>query len=305
MDVLPMIHEWADQAKDAQGRKLRKDGLCVLIGVASLPREMESNFDDFAKDTVKWLQEKYGDRLKSVVAHNDEAHPHLHFSVVPRIGERFDDMHEGYRASKQAKEDGKKKGEQNLAYIEAMRRFQDEFSGKVAMTHGLTRIGPARRRLTRSEWNKEKQQAAYFANLKRIALIYAKKGYKQGIEKAKIEAAAIIEEAQKKADAIGSRFSAFFAGLLQGWHQPTAEAKAEKERAERQAEQERDKRKMAENAAKEQAEKRVIAIANELQDTKARLEASERDVLKLEEENNRFKQKIFLEMPQRFPKNAI
>jgi hypothetical protein len=226
MDVLPMIHEWADQAKDAQGRKLRKDGLCVLVGVASLPREMESNFDDFARDTVKWLQEKYGDRLKSVVVHNDEAHPHLHFTVVPRIGERFDDMHEGYKASRLAKEEGKKKGEQNLAYIEAMRRFQDEFSEKVAMSHGLTRIGPARRRLSRPAWKAEQQQAAYFANLKRIAQIYARKGYEKGMEKARKEAASILDEARKRAESMGSRVSSFFAGLMHPWHEPPASAKA-------------------------------------------------------------------------------
>lgn len=103
-DVLPIIDEWAENSKDAQGRKLRKDGNCVLIGVASLPREMEDNFPEFAEDTLIWLKEKYGDRLKSVVYHNDEAHPHLHFTVVPRIGERFDDIHEGLKAKNKAKE---------------------------------------------------------------------------------------------------------------------------------------------------------------------------------------------------------
>jgi vacuolar-type H+-ATPase subunit H len=266
---------------------------------------MESNFDDFARDTVKWLQEKYGDRLKSVVVHNDEAHPHLHFTVVPRIGERFDDMHEGYKASRLAKEEGKKKGEQNLAYIEAMRRFQDEFSEKVAMSHGLTRIGPARRRLSRPAWKAEQQQAAYFANLKRIAQIYARKGYEKGMEKARKEAASILDEARKRAESMGSRVSSFFAGLMQTWHEPTAEAKAEKEKAKRQVEQERDKRQKAEKAAKEQADKRIVTIANELQVAKARLEASERELLRLEDENHRFKKRISLEMPQKFEKSAI
>jgi hypothetical protein len=161
-DVLPIIDEWAENSKDAQGRKLRKDAHCALIGVASLPREMEDNFPEFAEDTLIWLKEKYGDRLKSVVYHNDEAHPHLHFTVVPRIGERFDDIHEGLKAKNEAKKNNKKAGEQNLAYIEAMRGMQDEFSKKVAMGHGLTRIGPGRRRLTRAQWKAEKAQAAFF-----------------------------------------------------------------------------------------------------------------------------------------------
>lgn len=39
--------------------------------------------------------------------------------------------------------------------------MQDEFSKKVAMGHGLTRIGPGRRRLTRAQWKAEKAQAAF------------------------------------------------------------------------------------------------------------------------------------------------
>ena len=176
--VLIIMNEWADQAKDAQGRKLRKDGHCVLIGVASLPREMEDNFPEFAEDTLVWLKEKYGDRLKSVVVHNDEAHPHLHFSVVPNIGEKFEDIHDGFKASKQAKAEGKKKGEQNLSYIDAMRSYQDEFSKKVAMSHGLTRIGPGRRRLTRAQWQAEKAQAAFFSDAKAVHKEAKKRGYR-------------------------------------------------------------------------------------------------------------------------------
>ena len=166
LEVLPIINEWADQAKDAQGRKLRKDGNCVLVGVASLPRAMEDDFPEFAEDTLAWLKEKYGDRLKSVVVHNDEAHPHLHFTVVPKIGERFEEIHEGIKAKNEAKRNNKKAGEQNLAFIGAMRAMQDEFSKKVAMGHGLTRIGPGRRRLTRAQWKAEKAQAAFFADAK-------------------------------------------------------------------------------------------------------------------------------------------
>ena len=54
----------------------------------------------------------------------------MHFSVVPRVGERFDDIHEGIKAKNQAKKEGQKAGAQNIAYIEAMRNFQDNFSKK-------------------------------------------------------------------------------------------------------------------------------------------------------------------------------
>lgn len=89
MEVLPLAEEWADQAKDARGYKMRKDGNVALVGVASLPREMEDDFPEFAEATLKFLKEKYGDRLKSVVVHDDEEHPHLHFTVIPRKGEKI------------------------------------------------------------------------------------------------------------------------------------------------------------------------------------------------------------------------
>ena len=82
MEVLLLAEEWADQAKDARGYKVKKDGNVALVGVASLPREMEDDFPEFAEVTLKFLKEKYGDRLKSVVVHDDEPHPHLHFTVI-------------------------------------------------------------------------------------------------------------------------------------------------------------------------------------------------------------------------------
>ena len=184
MEVLAIAEEWAETAKDSRGHKLRKDGNCVLVGVASLPRAMEDDFPEFAEDTLAWLKEKYGDRLKSVVVHNDEAHPHLHFTVVPKIGERFEEIHEGIKAKNEAKRNNKKAGEQNLAFIGAMRAMQDEFSKKVAMGHGLTRIGPGRRRLTRAQWKAEKAQAAFFADAKAQHRAVRENAYKVGLKKA-------------------------------------------------------------------------------------------------------------------------
>ena len=70
-----------------------KDGNVALVGVASLPREMEDDFPEFAEVTLKFLK-KYGDRLKSVVVHDDEPHPIYILRFIPRKGERFDDIHE-------------------------------------------------------------------------------------------------------------------------------------------------------------------------------------------------------------------
>ena len=276
--VLLIMKEWADQAKDAQGRKLRKDGHCVLIGVASLPREMEDNFPEFAEDTLVWLKEKYGDRLKSVVVHNDEAHPHLHFSVVPNIGEKFEDIHDGFKASKQAKAEGKKKGEQNLSYINAMRSYQDEFSKKVAMSHGLTRIGPGRRRLTRAQWQAEKAQAAFFSDAKAVYKDAKKRGYKDGLKKAEQIAIDIITKAKLEAKSIGNKMSSWVAGLSDGWHQPSAKALAVAEKIKDDAEKEKKKTEKIKSQAKDWADKRVAEVANQLTREKTKTKNLEKEL---------------------------
>lgn len=276
--VLLIMNEWADQAKDAQGRKLRKDGHCILIGVASLPREMEDNFPEFAEDTLAWLKEKYGERLKSVVVHNDEAHPHLHFSVVPNIGEKFEDIHDGFKASKKAKAEGKLKSDQNYSYKEAMRSYQDEFSKKVAVYHGLTRIGPARRRLTRAQWHAEKKQAAFFSNAKAVYKDAKKRGYKDGLKKAEQIAVDIITKAKLEAKSIGNKMSSWVAGLSDGWHQPSAKAIAVAEKVKEDAEKEKKKAEKLKTQAKDWADKRVAEVANQLTQEKTKTKNLEKEL---------------------------
>lgn len=263
-EVLPIMNQWADQAKDAQGRKLRKDGHCILIGVASLPRSMEDNFPEFAEDTLIWLKEKYGDRLKSVVVHDDEAHPHLHFSVVPNIGEKFEDIHDGFKASKKAKTDGKLKSDQNYAYKEAMRNYQDEFSKNVAMAHGLTRIGPGRRRLTRSQWHAEKKQAAYFANAKAVHKEAKNRGYKDGLKKAEKIGIEIITKAKLEAKSIGVKVASAFTGAINGWHSPSAKAIATAEKIKVEAEKLQEETKKNAEATKKIADQRVATVGNQI-----------------------------------------
>ena len=292
-EVLPIMNQWADQAKDAQGRKLRKDGHCILIGVASLPRSMEDNFPEFAEDTLIWLKEKYGDRLKSVVVHDDEAHPHLHFSVVPNIGENFEDIHDGFKASKKAKTDGKLKSDQNYAYKEAMRNYQDEFSKNVAMAHGLTRIGPGRRRLTRSQWHAEKKQAAYFANAKNMAMVQAKE---------------IILSAQKEAQSIGVKVASAFTGAINGWHSPSAKAIATAEKIKVEAEKLQEETKKNADATKKIADQRVATVGNQITEVLIKNKNLEKE-LKIAEEKisslatiSNWYEKKFGKAPENLPK---
>ena len=272
LEVLKLAEDWAETATDARGHKLRKDGNVCLVGVISLPREMEDDFPKFAEESLIFLKEKYGDRLKSVIVHDDEAHPHLHFSVVPRVGERFDDIHEGIKAKNQAKKEGQKAGAQNIAYIEAMRNFQDNFSEKVAMKYGLTRLGPARRRLSRGEWKAEQAQAKFFADAKAVAKQYMKKGYKAGIAKAENKANEIIKLAEKNAQSLGSKIGSVMTGVLSAWHKPSIEVTEELEQIKKSAEKEKKKAEDYKKQAKEWADKRVANVSNQITEQKAKTE---------------------------------
>lgn len=150
---------WAAGTTDALGRKVRKDALCLLGGVFSAPDGTDpAAWEKIKGDAMEWLQGRYGERLQTVLEHKDESHPHCHFYVVPRPGESFDVIHDGKRAASQMGK-GVKKGERNKAYIGAMRSFQDGYYNAVGAPNGMTRIGPARRRLTREEWKLEQLQA--------------------------------------------------------------------------------------------------------------------------------------------------
>ena len=70
-----LAHDWADSSQDAKGRKLRADGLALAAGVVSLPAEQRQDWPRFREATVAWLRQQYGERLRSVVEHTDEAHP--------------------------------------------------------------------------------------------------------------------------------------------------------------------------------------------------------------------------------------
>jgi hypothetical protein len=227
-----LSEEWAEESKDPTGRKIRKDGLCLLAGVISYPNEGQ-NWEDFRADSVNWLKKKYGECLKSVIEHTDESHKHIHFYCVPKKGARFESIHEGRLASNTARLEGKLKGQQNTAYKEAMKAFQDQFSEEVGMSNALTRLGPGKRRLTREGWQKEKQQALYFANAraqhKNVRKKAQKQGYAEGIAKAQTE----LEATNKAFSHVGSALSSFAKGIIGDWHKPTSDLKrnAKKEEA--------------------------------------------------------------------------
>lgn len=183
-----LIEQAQETLANGKTRAVRKDTCslftCVLSHPAT-PEECRSDSDiktaveGWAKDSVKWLRrdlEARGGTLETVVMHIDETHVHLHAYGLHSSG-HADRLHPGKAAKKQAIEaavtDGKEKKAANAmgdkAYVEAMRAWQDAYSINVGLAHGLTRLGPARRRLSRTEWTVEKAAAKSVQRAKTMA----------------------------------------------------------------------------------------------------------------------------------------
>lgn len=238
-------YQWAEEARDARGRKLRKDAPCLLAGIISLPKSEEKNWEQFQEKSIEWLKNKYGANLRCVVAHFDECNPHLHYYCLANHGQPFDSIHDGKRAQneiKKSKVDATKQ-EQNIAFSEAMRAIQDDFSHSVGMLFGLTRLGPRRRRLSRAAWKAEQKQAEALKDVESTAKKRHEYYKKQGI---KAGQALALTESQKPARMIGNYMRTAAIGLLNGWKTMTkAELDAQR------ALEEDDKRREKEQAEKE------------------------------------------------------
>lgn len=238
--------EWAANAKDSMGRKLRKDGLCLLAGVVSAPEDMsDEGWEHMKRDAIAWLNRD--GRLVSVAEHTDEAHRHVHFYKIPAPGQRFETLHPGRAAALAAKADGALKGEQNLAYKEAMRGFQDDFFEQVGARHGLTRLGPAKRRLTRSEWKAE--QVAALSTSK--SMDRAEKLIASAALASDAAAAAWAAAEEAKAEAMASKAAAI---------ELATKAKADADKAD------------AERTASEKAKAEAVALAAKATAEKAKAE---------------------------------
>ena len=79
LTLLPEIERKAAAEKERTGKAPRKDMHVLLAGVASYPRALADadpkGHERWEQATVKWLQKKYGDALRVVLRHEDEAHP--------------------------------------------------------------------------------------------------------------------------------------------------------------------------------------------------------------------------------------
>ncbi|HCM6332418.1 TPA: hypothetical protein N3Z81_005403 [Klebsiella quasipneumoniae] len=194
--------------KNGKEKKLRKDANVILAGVISLNRENENIWEDYKKSSIEYLKNKYGDKLKSVIEHTDESHPHFHFYIIQDVGENFDLVHDGKKAALEVRTLNKLKGEQNTAYIKAMRKYQEDFFLNVASNYGLTKDGPKRARLSREDYLKQKQEIELLTELRKkteneLSLLKEKtdKEIKDLKEKSEID----IKKAKDDALALGRR----------------------------------------------------------------------------------------------------
>ncbi|MDG2652032.1 hypothetical protein P7M03_16675 [Vibrio parahaemolyticus] len=165
-----IIKQRVEKAKDKIGRKIRKDAQVALSGVVSFPRSMreqsEELYQAWVAKNIEHFKKKYRTNLISVIEHDDEEHPHLHYIVsVPAStvnGEcNIMYIHEPIRARETTKGGRKQK---YAAYKEAFRELQDEYFNEVAIHFGLLRTGPRRKRLTRKEYLTAMHEAKLIAS---------------------------------------------------------------------------------------------------------------------------------------------
>jgi hypothetical protein len=159
-------------------RKIQSSQKTLHTVVASHPYTVEEVRGDkrklaearqWERLTTDWLRKQYGAALKSVIRHTDEKQWHIHAYVVATADPELKAAvyHPGIVAKRTVMAEGRRPGEDgkalnkrsNFAYKAAMREWQDSYHEAVAVPCGLTRLGPARRRLSREEWLAEQAQA--------------------------------------------------------------------------------------------------------------------------------------------------
>ncbi len=205
--------------KGGKTRKLRSDQKTLHTIVASHPftmNEIRSDPDKrreaeaWERRTIAWLQDQYGDDLKSVIRHEDESHFHVHAYVVPTSDPELkaQKYHPGATVKRAVMDAGPAEGEDqkalmkraNAAYKATMREWQDSYHQAVAIPCGLTRLGPQRRRLSRDEWQREQVQAKALQKVVQRARQVKADG-DNFVARTKAETAKIVADAAKEIDA--------------------------------------------------------------------------------------------------------
>lgn len=156
---IPKLELIIDEAKKEKidGKAIRKDARYLLAGIASYPIEYEDpefnekHYDIWLRLTLKFLKKEYGDKLKSVILHKDEAKPHVHFYCLDEKTMSCTNIHAGMKEEKESKKTSRnaKKG----AYLEGMSKFQDRYYEEVSFRISMTRCNQTKcERLERKKY---------------------------------------------------------------------------------------------------------------------------------------------------------
>jgi len=116
------------EVKGGKVRAVRQDHNTLAGIVLSYPVTIEeyrakpevvARVDDWERRSIAWLRSQFGERVVSVVRHEDESHPHLHAYVLPDdAAMTAAHLHPGFRAKAVAKTAATQKGEdENTAGI--------------------------------------------------------------------------------------------------------------------------------------------------------------------------------------------
>jgi hypothetical protein len=162
-------------------RKIRDDQLTMLSCVSSCPITPRQAQEDCEAGeavklwhnlTVKFLLDKFGAQVKTILVHIDEPYVHLHaFILLDCPSMAAATIHPGLHAKSEmqnlllaqniSRADSNRAG--NHAYCDAMRSFQDDYAVRVGIPCGQSRVGPKRMRWTRAEWHARQSDAKLLA----------------------------------------------------------------------------------------------------------------------------------------------
>ena len=149
------IAKFDEVARTYKKDKTRKDAQVLLTFVASFPTHDDPDgLKKWQDANLKYLKEKYGDKLQGAVLHLDEEYPHIHAYIIGDVEVNAKYLHDGYLA-----EEGTTAKARKESYKAGMVAFQDDYFKKVGLECGLLRIGPGRTRATRQEHQKAKVHA--------------------------------------------------------------------------------------------------------------------------------------------------
>ena len=230
VDLIPIIDQLVATAKErlkGTGQRIQSNTHVLEGAVFSHPYTVESlredpdreaDYQSWRKDMIKYAiadAEKRGLKTLSIVEHRDEPYPHIHVLSVPMLtadNPRVDAKrcHRGHIASSEAAQQGKNPKAQMAAYREAMSEWQNDLWEAVSVKHGLTRLGPRRKRYTRTEYHEQKQAALKVKQLYEIKeKLEAEIGNGQSLKAENKLLKSEVNALKTELDALSSDFSDF------------------------------------------------------------------------------------------------